>query len=36
MNRLGMYVMAHTFRHYDFMERVIATTRRFFELGGPR
>jgi hydroxymethylglutaryl-CoA reductase (NADPH) len=36
MNRLGMYVMAHTFRHYGFMERVIATTRRFFELGGPR
>lgn len=27
VNRLGLYVMAHTFRHYAFMERVVRTLR---------
>ena len=36
LNRLAMYAMAHTFRHYGFMERVVATSRRLFSLGGPR
>ena len=28
INRLAMYVMAHTFRHFEFMPRVFATARR--------
>lgn len=29
--RLPMYVMAHTFRHYPFMERVVMTSRRLLD-----
>jgi len=32
INRFGMYAMAHTFRHYPFMERCSATFRRLLEL----
>ena len=28
INRLALYMMAHTFRHYDFMFRVVKTTQR--------
>lgn len=28
VNRLAMYVMAHTFRHFEFMPRVFASARR--------
>lgn len=28
INRIPQYVMAHTFRHYDFMDRVVPTFRR--------
>ena len=28
VHRFGLYLMAHTFRHYGFMERTIATLRR--------
>ena len=28
VNRLALYLMAHTFRHYDFMERIVMTGRR--------
>lgn len=31
-NRIPMYVMGHTFRHYKFMERVQATFRRLLEI----
>lgn len=31
VNRLPMYVMAHTFRHYGFMERVQATFRKLLD-----
>lgn len=31
INRLPMYVMAHTFRHYGFMERVQATFRQLLD-----
>ena len=30
--RLPMYVMAHTFRHYPFMERVVMTARALFDM----
>ena len=29
--RLPMYVMAHTFRHYPFMKRVVMTSRRLLD-----
>ncbi len=32
INRFAMYAMAHTFRHYGFMERCSATLRRLLEL----
>jgi len=31
VNRVPMYVMAHTFRHYGFMERVQATFRKLLD-----
>ncbi len=34
VNRFALYLMAHTFRDYRFMARVLATTRRLLELGG--
>lgn len=34
VNRLPMYVMAHTFRHYKFMERVLRTFRELLSLEG--
>ncbi len=35
VNRFGLYLMAHTFRHYGFMERTVATLRRLREIEGP-
>ena len=32
INRLALYIMAHTFRHYSFMERVVGTWRRICRL----
>jgi NADP-dependent 3-hydroxy-3-methylglutaryl-CoA reductase len=32
VNRMPMYIMAHTFRHYPFMERVVSTFRRLLDL----
>jgi hydroxymethylglutaryl-CoA reductase (NADPH) len=32
VNRLGLYLMAHTFRHYGFMERVVDTVKRLTEI----
>ena len=32
VNRIALYLMAHTFRHYGFMERVINTARRLARL----
>jgi NADP-dependent 3-hydroxy-3-methylglutaryl-CoA reductase len=32
INRFGLYLMAHTFRHYGFMERVIRTLWRLIDL----
>ena len=32
INRAGLYVMAHTFRHYAFMERVVRTLRHLIYL----
>lgn len=32
LNRIPMYVMAHTFRHYKFMDRVVKTFRRLLEI----
>ncbi len=32
INRWPMYTMAHTFRHYGFMERIARTLRRLLEL----
>lgn len=34
VNRLPMYLMAHTFRHYGFMERTYATFYRLLEIEG--
>ncbi|MFZ5723485.1 MAG: phosphotransferase [Pseudomonadota bacterium] len=34
VNRLPMYTMAHTFRHYGFMERVYRTSRELLRLEG--
>ncbi|HNG47610.1 MAG TPA: phosphotransferase, partial [Agitococcus sp.] len=34
VNRLPMYMMAHTFRHYEFMERVYRAFRNLLELEG--
>ena len=31
VNRVPMYMMAHTFRHYAFMGRVLATFRRLLD-----
>lgn len=36
VNRLPMYLMAHTFRHYPFMERVYRTFRNLLEIEGVR
>jgi hydroxymethylglutaryl-CoA reductase (NADPH) len=36
VNRLPMYLMAHTFRHYPFMERVYRTFRNLLEVEGVR
>ncbi len=33
VNRLALYMMAHTFRRYGFMERVVATARILAPLG---
>jgi hypothetical protein len=32
VNRLALYMMAHTFRHYGFMERVVATVRKLVRM----
>jgi hydroxymethylglutaryl-CoA reductase (NADPH) len=32
INRFALYVMAHTFRHYGFMERVVRTLRHLIRL----
>jgi thiamine kinase-like enzyme len=32
INRFGMYLMAHTFRHYGFMERIVRTLWRLLDL----
>ncbi len=32
VNRFGLYLMAHTFRHYAFMERTIETLRRLLTI----
>jgi len=32
VNRLSLYLMAHIFRHYDFLERVYATFKRLVEI----
>jgi aminoglycoside phosphotransferase (APT) family kinase protein len=34
INRFALYLMSHTFRHYKFMERTIATLRRLLTLEG--
>lgn len=31
INRMGMYMMAHTFRHYAFIPRVVRTARRLVQ-----
>lgn len=36
VNRVPMYVMAHTFRHYEFMERVYRTFREMLVIEGVR
>ncbi|MDO8266761.1 MAG: phosphotransferase [Moraxellaceae bacterium] len=36
VNRMPMYMMAHTFRHYQFMERVYRTFRELLVLEGVR
>jgi hydroxymethylglutaryl-CoA reductase (NADPH) len=36
VNRLPLYLMAHTFRHYGFMERVYRTFRQLLEIEGVR
>jgi NADP-dependent 3-hydroxy-3-methylglutaryl-CoA reductase len=32
VNRLALYMMAHTFRHYGFMERIVATARKLVRM----
>jgi hydroxymethylglutaryl-CoA reductase (NADPH) len=32
VNRMALYVLAHTFRHYPFMQRVVDTLRRLIQL----
>ncbi len=32
VNRMALYMMAHTFRHYEFMERVVATARKLVRM----
>ena len=34
VNRMPMYVMAHTFRHYKFMQRAVTGMRQLLELEG--
>ena len=36
INRMGMYVMAHTFRHYEFMDRTIETMKSLIEIESKR
>lgn len=36
VNRVPMYVMAHTFRHYEFMERAYRTFREMLVIEGVR
>ena len=35
VNRLAMYLMGHTFRHYGFIDRVLGTARRLASIEGP-
>jgi len=32
INRFGLYIMAHTFRHYGFMRRAVWTVRRLLAI----
>jgi len=32
ISRLSLYLMAHTFRHYDFMERIMSTFRHLLSI----
>ena len=32
VNRLALYMMAHTFRHYGFMDRIVATARKLVRM----
>jgi hypothetical protein len=34
VNRVPMYVMAHTFRHYKFMERTVRAFRELLRIEG--
>ncbi len=34
VNRFALYLMAHTFRHYGFMERTVATLHRLLAIEG--
>ncbi|MCC2636363.1 MAG: peedicted hydroxymethylglutaryl-CoA reductase, partial [Moraxellaceae bacterium] len=36
VNRMPLYMMAHTFRHYEFMERAYRTFRELLVLEGVR
>ena len=36
VNRVAFYLLAHTFRHYAFMERVLGTLARLLDLGSGR
>jgi aminoglycoside phosphotransferase (APT) family kinase protein len=36
VNRMGLYLMAHTLQHYGFMERVVRTLQRLMTLGSGR
>lgn len=36
INRIPMYIMGHTFRHYKFLERVVKTFRHLFVLEKSR
>ncbi len=35
INRFGLYLMAHTFRHYGFMERTVRALYRMIEYFTP-
>ncbi|HEX4938231.1 MAG TPA: hypothetical protein VFX11_06120, partial [Candidatus Kapabacteria bacterium] len=36
INRVPLYLMAHTFRHYKFMDRVQRSLRRLLQLEAQR